>query len=370
MTGIVVAGGGLAGGAAACGLALAGREVTLLERDSAPTHKICGEFLSVEAQASLAAIGLDPASLGGHRITELRLVRGDRAFAVTLPFEGLGLTRFRLDSALLDHATALGADVRRGTAIRAITTDHGLCLDLADGSTMTPATLLLATGKHDLRGSRRQAAAPEDLIGFKMYFRLTAQAASALAGHIELHLFPEGYGGLQFVEDGMANLTLLIRRDRFKAAGADWPTLLASLKSASRILDERLAGAMPLLDQPLTIFRVPYGFIHRPTPADPANLFRLGDQAAVIPSFTGDGMAIALHSADRVLRAIRAGDPASAYHTQLRRHVRGQIFRAASLYQLARQSRGQPALFALTRQFPALLRLAARWTRVPQAQTR
>lgn len=74
-------GGGLAGGAAACGLALGGfaaggRAVTLLERDRAPVDKICGEFLSVEAQASLAAIGLDVAALGGHRISRLRLVRG------------------------------------------------------------------------------------------------------------------------------------------------------------------------------------------------------------------------------------------------------------------------------------------------------
>ena len=53
--------------------------------------------------------------------------------------------------------------------------------------------------------------------------------------------------------------------------------------------------AEPLLARPLTISGVPYGFLAPPRPDDP--VFRLGDQAAVIPSFCGDGMAIALHSA-------------------------------------------------------------------------
>ena len=45
----LVIGGGLAGSMVAIGLATAGRQVTLLEKKSAASHKVCGEFLSPEA---------------------------------------------------------------------------------------------------------------------------------------------------------------------------------------------------------------------------------------------------------------------------------------------------------------------------------
>ena len=59
-------------------------------------------------------------------------------------------------------------------------------------------------------------------------------------------------------------------------------------------LATRLSGAEAVLAAPLSIAGVPYGFIHQHAADDPDRVFRLGDQAAVIQSFTGDGMAIAL----------------------------------------------------------------------------
>jgi 2-polyprenyl-6-methoxyphenol hydroxylase-like FAD-dependent oxidoreductase len=103
---VVVAGSGLAGAAAAAGLAQAGVEVTLIEREAGPVHRICGEFLSTEAQEYLAKLGLDVGALGGAPISRLRLVRGNEAVAAALPFRGIGLSRFTLDEALLNHAAA------------------------------------------------------------------------------------------------------------------------------------------------------------------------------------------------------------------------------------------------------------------------
>jgi flavin-dependent dehydrogenase len=364
MSGVVVIGGGLAGGAAASALAATGRRVTLFEREAAPGHKICGEFLSGEARRSLAAVGFDVARLGGHPIGRVRLVAGVRSATVALPFEGLGLTRRRLDAALLDHAVALGAAVHMGVAVRGLDCTAGLRLALESGEALAPAALLLATGKHDLRGVRRTGAVPADLIGFKMYFRPGAAAARALDGHIELHLFGAGYAGLQRVEAGMVNLTLLVERAHFKRIGGRWQALLADLRGSNALLDERLTGSVALLEQPLTIFRVPYGFVHRPADDDAPGLFRLGDQMAVIPSFTGDGMAIALHTALAAAGAVLAGRSAHDYHTAMARELGGQIGRAALLYRAARPVPAQRALIELARACPPLVRLAARWTRV------
>jgi flavin-dependent dehydrogenase len=362
---IIVAGGGLAGGASACALAQAGRPVTLIERDRTPVDKICGEFLSIEAQESLAALGLDVVALGGHPIDRLRLIRGRDAVAVDLPFTGMGLTRKRLDAALLDHAQRAGVDVRRGIAIRRVEAGGALALDLADGTRLEAATLLLATGKHEVRGISRPVAAPGDLVGFKMYFRLNPTAQAQVAAHIELFLYDRGYAGLQLVEGGIANLCLLVARTRLAALGGSWAALLADLQRETPILAERLAGATPLLDQALTIARVPYGYSHRPTEEDPAQLFRLGDQAGVIHSFTGDGMAIALHSAALAATAITNGLSSAQYHQRLRRDIAGQISRASLLYRAQRSWPAQRVLFALAQRAPFALRLVARYTRVP-----
>ena len=71
---VVIVGGGPAGSACACVLASKGLSPLVLERESEPRHKICGEFISIEAQGILAALGVDLQSLGGALIGTVRLV--------------------------------------------------------------------------------------------------------------------------------------------------------------------------------------------------------------------------------------------------------------------------------------------------------
>ncbi len=344
---IVIAGGGLAGAATACLLARAGRDVTVIERSTGPHHKICGEFLSIEAQNYLSQLGLEPASLGGHTIDRLRIVRGETSILTKLPFRGFGLTRYRLDEALLAHAATCGATIRRGETV-----------------TDVEGVTFLATGKHDLRPSRRELVEPpEELVGFKMYFKLSAAQQAALAGTVEVILFEGGYGGLQMVEDNQANLCLLVHRARLAEAGGTWHALLSKLLEASSHLKIRLTDAQPLLDRPLTIARVPYGHVHRPKAGE--TLFRLGDQACVIPSFSGDGMALSMHSAALASRLYLEGRSAEHYHRALARDVSGPINRAMLLYRLGGKDPGQSWILRATSLLPSLLRVAARYTRVP-----
>jgi len=363
---IIIAGGGLAGAAAAAELSRAGVAVTLYERETEPKDKICGEFLSTEAQASLARIGFDVAALDGHLIDRLVFVRGGAEVETALPFTGLGITRKALDEALLKHAAACGAEIIRGQTIANVDDGNGISFDVA-GVRLRPDRLFLATGKHELRGVKRIAPVLLDLVGFKMYFRLPAENQAALAHKIALILFADGYAGLQLVEGGMANLCLLTGRARLKQCQGKWPALLAQLCGESPYLAKSLQGAEEVLAQPLSIYRVPYGFIHRTGPNDSERIFRLGDQAAVIPSFTGDGMAIALHSAALAVACVAGGMGAVAYHRRLAKDVTGQIWRAGFLYRAASAHRMQAPVFALMRTFPASLRFAASHTRVPAA---
>ncbi len=353
----LIAGGGVAGGAVAC---LLGPDALLIERERAAHDKICGEFISHEAQSYLARLGVDPLALAAARIDAVRLVHGDRIAQAALPFRGLGLSRRTLDAALLANAEAAGATMLRGHAIRSASAEG---LEVEGRGRIAAPVIFLATGKHDLRGARRQLdETPEDLVGLKMYFELTAVQQAELSGFVEMLLFSGGYAGLQLIEGGVANLCLLIGRAQFRAAGGDWPGVRHYLERACPHLARRLAGATEVLDRPLSTFRVPYGYVHAPGPADWPGLFRLGDQMGVIPSFCGDGISIALHSAFAAVSAYR-GEGTASYHPRMRRELMGQIGRAAWLY---RAGRAHPKLaVAAARAWPGALRWIARLTRVP-----
>ena len=358
---IVIVGGGPAGAAAAWTLARAGRPPLLFEREGSPRDKICGEFVSVEAQAVRGDMGNDPAALGAAAIERLRLVHDHRVAEVALPFRAYGLTRRAMDAAMLERAAAAGAEVRRGVAVAAV---DGLRLRV-DGGELDARHLVLANGKHDVRGVRRVSRGTvDDLVGFKSYFELSGRQRDELAGHIEVMLFDGGYAGLQLVENGRANLCLLVTRDVFARLGS-WPALLDHLTRTCRHLGDRLAGAREAFDRPLTIAGVPYGYRYRPQAGDPPQRFRVGDQCAVIASFAGDGMAIAMQSGRAAAEAILAGEDARAYHARQRAHFRRQIGLALALYRLGEPAALQPWLVAAAQRWPGLAARLAAWTRVP-----
>lgn len=359
MTETVIVGGGLAGGAAATLLAQAGRRVLLLERESEPADKVCGEFLSIEAQRHLARLGIDLDHLGASRISTFRLVWGRRTIEIPLPFVARGLTRKRLDAALLARAEGAGARIERGVAVRSIAGDR---IETAFGEIM-PDALLIATGKHEMRGAARDVGGCEtDYVGFKTHWRLGTAAREALRGRIDVIVFDGGYAGLQMVEDRLANLCLLVTKRRLAELGGTWPRVLAALlrePHAGAILGEAIWST----PKPLTISGVPYGFLHRPSMTDGA--FRLGDQAAVIPSFCGEGMAIALHSAAVAASVLGEGGRAADHHAALRRDFAPRLRVAMALQRGGKRDWSRHLLWGALRLSPRLIDRLIRLTRVP-----
>lgn len=328
-------GGGLAGGSAALRLARAGLPVQLFEREAGPHDKVCGEFLSIEAQADLQAMGVDPTGLGAISIDRVRVIGRGRTVEAPLPFTALGLSRRMLDEALLEAAQRAGAEIHRGVKVTEVRRDA-----VSTGiGTVRAATILLASGKHDVRGAPRPAThIQDDHAGFKMHWRITARQDAEIGSAVELALFDGGYAGLQRVADRVLNLCVIVRRERLSRGAGPWPDLLSSLMQLDHA-SRRLTDAEPLFSRPLTIARLPYGYIHSPSPEE-AGLFRLGDQAALTAPLTGDGMAIALRSAALAATSVEAGCPAQDYTRRLRSVVSSQVRRAMLLHRAA----GVPAL--------------------------
>jgi flavin-dependent dehydrogenase len=127
-----------------------------------------------------------------------------------------------------------------------------------------------------------------------------------------------------------------------------------------------VADGEPLLARPVTIANLPYGRIHASDDAE--DIYRVGDQAAMTASLTGDGMAIALRSGWLAAQSILAGQPAPIYHERLRAMVGPQIRRGMVLQRLAEKHWLSGAAVGVLRACPALLRWMVKVTRLPEAK--
>ncbi len=359
----LVIGGGPAGAMVALRLASAGRDVLLIEKESGPHDKVCGEFLSREALDYLHQAGVSPLDLGAATIRTLRLSAGSKTITASLPFEAISLSRHVLDAALLARAEENGSQILRGTTVESLIPDgnHWIA-SLSGGDSIRTPNVFVATGKHNLRGFARSPSRQSDLVGFKMHWQLTPAQFRALRNCMDLYLFPGGYGGLSIIEGGIANLCLVVRRSRLRIAGG-WPRLLDFILRGNRQLRQLLDGGTALWPRPLAISPIPYGYLIR----ESGGLWCVGDQAAVIPSFTGDGISIALHSAALAAQIFLSGANAAEYNRTLRAQLTRAMTLATSLSRAAVTGVGRTAALAALTLAPNAMRWIAASTRIPQS---
>lgn len=230
--------------------------------------------------------------------------------SASLPGVAIGLSRHRLDTIMLDHAVASGAAVEVAT-VRSL--DHATVT--SDKGTIESDSIFLATGKHDLRGEPRPKYANHDpALGLRLRLGPAPGLTTLVGRSIELHMFDRGYAGLLLQEDGSANLCMAVRKSRLTEAGGKPRALFDALAASNPALGERMAW-MTADSEPDAIASVPYGWRALETRS---GLFRVGDQAAVIPSLAGEGMGIAIASGVAAADAwIEGGGPAAPKYQEL-----------------------------------------------------
>jgi len=328
LTAPLIIGAGPAGCAAAIVLARGGARPLLVDRDAKASDALCGGFLSWRTAERLRGLGVDPEALGAHPVERLILFGEGRPAEIALPRRAHGLSRRTLDTALRSRALAEGAQLVCDR-VRQVEVLHVK----ARAHEWHAESLFLATGKHDVRGSPRPRAAKDPALGLRLRLTPSPRLAKRLANTIELHLFDGGYAGLVLQEDGSANLCLAVRKSLLGDADGDPAALLAKAAAAHPHLALRLEPGWreAAFD---TIGSVPYGWSAEST--EPG-VFRLGDQAAVIPSLAGEGIDIALASGIAAAEAWRTGgaDAAPAYQQALHKRVKAPLLWAGAAWGLA-----------------------------------
>ncbi len=268
-----IVGGGLAGLALGVALRRAKIPVTLHDAGSYPRHRVCGEFITGLAPSTIERLGLAPVLADALLHREVAWFAGTGPPNIQqLPHPALGLSRHTLDARLARTFVALGGR---------------LCTRSRITDSVNLPGRVLATGRP------RQNRSP--WLGLKIHAR-----ALPLERDLEMHLGHGAYVGLARVEDGRVNLCGLFRRRA--AAGRGVPLLLAYLRAAGlEALASRLAAGRP---DPESFCAVAALAFDRRVRSE--NGLRIGDAAATIPPFTGNGMAMALQSAELALAPVIA----------------------------------------------------------------
>lgn len=358
MTQPLILGAGPAGCAAAISLAKNGTLATFIDRDEQVGDPLCGGFLSWRTAEQLQNLGVDIHAAGAHRVKRLRLFDGRRTASLDLPHSAYGLSRHALDTAMRGAANKLGVDVQFDEI-------RGLADGVAHGKIRDwqATSIFLATGKHDVRGQSRPRDAKDATLGLRLRLPATPERHRLIAGAIELHLFEGGYAGIVLQEGGSANFCLAMRKSALARAGGSPQEVFAWLARQSPALAERLDDDWRDVRSD-TIGAVPYGWICDTTTP---GLFRLGDQAAVIPSLAGEGISIALASGVSAAEHYFEGRSAPDYQRDFARKARKPVRLAKTAWHLAETRLGARAAIALAHIAPSMIATFADLARIEAA---
>ncbi len=294
---IEIIGGGLAGLSLGLALRRAGVTVTVYEAGHYPRHRVCGEFITGLDGVTIGRLGLAPLLADAGQLYEVgwyfqeREIRQQR-----LPVPALALSRHTLDARLAAAFTAAGGQLHPGTRI-----------DPAEA----PEGRVFSTGR------RRATASP--WLGLKLHTR-----GLRLTSELEFHLGDEAYVGLCPVEDGRVNVCGLFRQ-RADVSGNRETVLPAYLRATGLdALAARLAEVEICAESCSAVAGVNFD---RSGISD--GRLNLGDTFAMIPPFTGNGMAMAFQSAELALDPLLAwtrGEAAWAGTVQVTHAALGRKF--------------------------------------------
>jgi len=293
---ITIVGGGLAGLTLGIGLRQRGVPVTLWEAGGYPRHRVCGEFISGQGFAVLERLGLlarfEQAGAICARTT--MFVRGtNRSPVRTLAPPALCLSRYKMDALLAETFQQLGGWLRMNSRWTSDNCGEGI---------------VCAAG-------RRAQSVENDARWFGIKAHVCRSCPVNLEADLEMHLSPNGYVGVSRINDNVINVCGLFRArpgHRRPESKLEWLR-----GEAGSLLRERLA---PAKFEPESFCSIA-GLSLNPQRAASLPECCIGDALTLTPPVTGNGMSMALESAELAVEPLAAYSRGRWSWPQARRQI-------------------------------------------------
>lgn len=289
-TDAIIVGGGLAGLSSAIHLAKGKFNVLVIEKNSYPRHKVCGEYISNEVLPYLEYLDIDVFKLGAVKIDTFKLSTvNNNAITANLPLGGFGISRYCIDNALVEKAKQVGVTFRQ---------------ELVEDIKFRNDEFIVSTKHHERYKSKIVIGAfgkrsNLDIILNRQFIK-SKSPYLAVKTHVKgefpenvvaLHNFEGGYCGVSKVEDNTINLCYITNYKSFKKhknIGEFQKKVLFKNYELDRIFKE----TTPVFEKSLTISQISF----EPKNAIENHIIMCGDSAALIHPLCGNGMSMAIRS--------------------------------------------------------------------------
>lgn len=290
-TDILIIGGGLAGLTAALHLQKTGIAVILIEKDNYPHHKVCGEYVSNEILPYLQWLDADPAIFHPSLLTKLQFstIQGS-SISTRLPLGGFGISRYQLDHFLYKKFVDKGGCVIQDTVSNVVFEKDEFRIFTQTEKQFTARQVIGAYGKRsslDLKLKRQFILQKSPFLAVKAHY--SGEFQNDL---VALHNFKGGYCGVSKIEDQKINICYLADYKTFKTY-KNTAVYQEKVLYQNKHLKDIFERCTPLFEAPLTISQLSFGAREAVTD----HMLMIGDTAALIHPLCGNGMAMAIHSA-------------------------------------------------------------------------
>jgi flavin-dependent dehydrogenase len=295
---VIIIGGGLAGLCNAIHLSKLGKKVLLIEKNEYPKHKVCGEYISNEVLPYLEFLEVNPFDSGAVRINNFQLSTiKSNIISAKLPLGGFGISRYTLDLVLSEKAKENGVTILQDTVSNVTFLKDVFQVETKDNNIFTSKITIGAFGKRsllDVKMGRNFIQKKSPYLGVKIHVK-----GNFKEDLVALHNFKGGYCGVSKVENNAINLCYITNYATFKQY-KNIEDFQEQVVFKNNYLKEIFHSSEAIFEKPLSISQISF---ETKKPVED-HILMCGDSAGMIHPLCGNGMSMAIQSAQLASKLI------------------------------------------------------------------